>query len=156
MSYNRLLQSVQVATENLKKIPEEIKKIVEYCLKDEDNAWSKDTVELLVCYHIFKKTIITIYNDNHDIICVFMWYNCNTTDGLDFIKNWEEDKKDGDAIMLGFLKADNMNIVKAGILELIKIEPNVLHKQLTAIRKKGKEPKLIKYKNNFLHKLYKS
>ena len=55
MSYNRLLQSVQVATENLKKIPEEIKKIVEYCLKDEDNAWSKDTVELLVCYHIFKK-----------------------------------------------------------------------------------------------------
>jgi len=137
-------------------LPEETKKIVEYVSKDENNLWGKDVVELLVCYHIFKKTIITIYNDNHDIICVFMWYNCNTTDGWDFIKNWEEDKKDGDAIMLGFLKADNMNIVKGGILELVKIEPNFLHKQLTAIRKKGKEPRLIKYKNNFLHKLLKS
>ena len=135
--------------------PKDVKKIADYCLKNEDNAWTRDTVELLISYHIAKKTIIIIYNDKHDIICVFMWYNCNTTDKWDFIKNWEEDKKDGDAIMLGFLKADNMNIVKAGLLELIKLEPDILHKQLTSIRKKGGLPRFIKYKNNFLKKLLK-
>ena len=84
-----------------------------------------------------------------------MWYNCNTTDQWEFIKNWEEDKKDGDAIMLGFLKANNMNTVKVALLELIKLEPSVLHKQLTSIRKKGGSPRFIKYKNNFLKKILK-
>ena len=31
--------------------PEKIKKIADYCLKDEDNAWTRDTVELLISYH---------------------------------------------------------------------------------------------------------
>ena len=48
-----------------------------------------------------------------------------------------------------------MNIVKAGLLELIKLEPDILHKQLTSIRKKGGLPRFIKYKNNFLKKLLK-
>ena len=93
----------------------------------------------MVTYHMFKKTISVVYEDDQ-VVGVHMWYNCNYDDGWDFIKNWEEDRKDGDTVFLAFLFADNKKIMKKLAIDLIEKEPSVLTKNLISIRQRHGHP----------------
>ena len=91
-------------------IPKEVEKIVGYCIRKENGKvfddWGEDIITTMVTYHMMKKTI-SVIKDGDEVVGVHMWYNCNYDDGWDFIKNWEEDKPNGDTVFLAFLFADN-------------------------------------------------
>jgi len=137
--------------------PEHVEKIVKYCIKKENgkvfDGWGENIITTMVTYHISKKTISVIY-DKDEVVGVHMWYNCNHEKGWDFIRDWEEDDPNGDAIFLAFLFAENRQILKELTLDLIEKEPNVLIKKLIGIRNRYGVPTKIdlslKYLNKFL------
>ena len=140
----------------LKGIPKTVKDIVGYCIRKENGKvfddWDKDVITTMVTYHMFKKTISVVYEDDQ-VVGVHMWYNCNYDDGWDFIKNWEEDKKDGDTVFLAFLFADNKIVMKKLAIDLIEKEPSVLTKNLISIRQRHGGPERVEYSLKFLKKL---
>ena len=84
-----------------------------------------------------------------------MWYNCDYDDGWGFICNWEEDKPEGDTILLAFFFADNIKYIKRGIKKLLKKEPAVLTKKLTGYRLKHFNPEKVDFPNRLFDKFLK-
>ena len=136
--------------------PKKVKDIVGYCIRKENGKvfddWDEGVITTMVAYHLAKDTISVIYEDD-EVVGVHMWYNCNYDDGWDFIKNWEEDRKDGDTVFLAFLFADNKKIMKKLAIDLIEKEPSVLTKNLISIRQRHGSPERVEYSLKFLKKL---
>ena len=136
--------------------PKKVKDIVGYCIRKENGKvfddWDEGVITTMVAYHLAKDTISVIYEDDK-VVGVHMWYNCNYDDGWDFIKNWEEDRKDGDTVFLAFLFADNKKIMKKLAIDLIEKEPSVLTKNLISIRQRHGSPERVEYSLKFLKKL---
>ena len=140
-------------------IPKEVEKIVGYCIKKENGKvfddWGEDIITTMVTYHMMKKTISVVY-DGDEVVGVHMWYNCNYDDGWDFIKNWEEDKPNGDTVFLAFLFADNKEAMRKLTIDLIEREPDVLTKNIISIRQRNGGPARVEYSLKFLKKLLKA
>ena len=141
-------------------VPPKVQKIVRYCLLNENGKvfedWDKEVIETMVTYHIVKKTIITKYDDKGDIIGVLMWYVCDNNDGWEFVKNWEEDKEDGDTIFLAFLFSDGIEVVKELVLDIIRQEPDILTKKIIGIRQRNGIPTRVDYTLKLFNKILKS
>ena len=124
-------------------VPKEVEKIVGYCIRKENGKvfddWGEDIITTMVTYHMMKKTISVVY-DGDEVVGVHMWYNCNYDDGWDFIKNWEEDKPNGDTVFLAFLFADNKEAMRKLTIDLIEREPDVLTKNIISIRQRNGGP----------------
>jgi hypothetical protein len=140
-------------------IPKEVEKIVGYCIRKENGKvfddWGEDIITTMVTYHMMKKTISVVY-DGDEVVGVHMWYNCNYDDGWDFIKNWEEDKPNGDTVFLAFLFADNKEAMRKLTIDLIEREPDVLTKNIISIRQRNGGPERVEYSLKFLKKLLKA
>ena len=140
-------------------VPKEVKKIAKYCIKRENGKVfrneTEDTIQTIIFYHIAKKTIIVEKDKKDNVKGVLMWYNCNYDDGWDFICNWEEDKPEGDTILLAFFFADNIKYIKRGIKKLLKQEPAVLTKKLTGYRLKHFNPEKVDFPNRLFDKFLK-
>lgn len=139
--------------------PKEVEKIVGYCIRKENGKvfddWGEDIITTMVTYHMMKKTISVVY-DGDEVVGVHMWYNCNYEDGWDFIKNWEEDKPNGDTVFLAFLFADNKEAMRKLTIDLIEKEPDVLTKNIISIRQRNGGPERVEYSLKFLKKLLKA
>jgi hypothetical protein len=139
--------------------PKEVEKIVGYCIRKENGKvfddWGEDIITTMVTYHMMKKTISVVY-DGDEVVGVHMWYNCNYEDGWDFIKNWEEDKPNGDTVFLAFLFADNKEAMRKLTIDLIEREPDVLTKNIISIRQRNGGPERVEYSLKFLKKLLKA
>ena len=139
-------------------IPKEIKKIVGYCIRKENGkvfeGMDEDTITTMVTYHFFKKTISVIYEDE-EVVGVHMWYNCNYTDDFSFIENWEEDREDGDTIFMAFLFAESNDVMKKLIHDFMDKEPDMLTKNLVAMRKKGGYPRRLDISRKYFSKILK-
>jgi hypothetical protein len=140
-------------------IPKEVEKIVGYCIRKENGKvfddWGEDIITTMVTYHMMKKTISVVY-DGDEVVGVHMCYNCNYDDGWDFIKNWEEDKPNGDTVFLAFLFADNKEAMRKLTIDLIEREPDVLTKNIISIRQRNGGPERVEYSLKFLKKLLKA
>ena len=159
MPYNRLLQSVQVALENRTQRDAllAMDEIVDFCLDHENGKvfrdWDKELIRLMVAYHWAKKTIIVHYNDDNNVQCVFMWYNCNEEDGWEFINNWEEDREDGDSIFLAFLFAEGKDAFKELTQDFLSRCPEALEKNKISIRPRNGLPTRVQYDNRLFKKI---
>jgi len=141
-------------------VPDEVKKITEYCIKKENGKVfpneTKETINAIVFYHIAKETIIIEKDQEGNVVGVVMWYNCNYDDGWEFIREWTEDRQEGDAIFIAFLFAESREILKALTLNLISVEPNVLIKKLIGIRQRRGVPVKIDLSVKYFNKLLKA
>lgn len=139
--------------------PVQVEKIVGYCIKKENGKvfddWGEDIITTMVAYHMMKNTISVVY-DGDEVVGVHMWYNCNYEDGWEFIRDWEEDRKDGDAIFLAFLFAENRKVLKQLTLDLLAKEPDVLIKKLIGIRHRHGLPTKVDLSTKYFNKLLKA
>jgi hypothetical protein len=136
-----------------------INKITDY-LQDNDNGkvlpgWDWEHTQVLVGYHLAKETISVIIDDFGNISGIFMWYRCDEDDGWEFIKNWEPDKPDGNAIFLAFILADNTEAFKKLICDIIAKEPDVLTHKLTTLRERKGGVRKVKYDLRVFNKILK-
>ena len=138
-------------------VPDEVKKITKYCIEKENGKVfpqeEEGTINTIIFYHITKNTIITVKDNDGNVIGVVMWYNCDYEDGWDFVLNWEEDKKDGDTVFIAFLFAENRKVLKKLTADLIKKEPDVLTKKLIGIRQRRGIPTKIDLSVKYFNKL---
>jgi hypothetical protein len=100
-------------------------------------------------------TYVESDNENN-IQGVFMWYNCHKDDQWSFVYNWDEDKKDGDAIFMAFLFASNTDAWKQMLLKFIEIEPDCLIKKLIGVRHRKGNPTRVEYSTKLFTKILKS
>lgn len=137
-------------------VPNEVQKITKYCIDRENGKVfrneTEETIQTIVFYHIAKKTIIVEKDEDNNVKGVLMWYNCDYDDGWDFICNWEEDKPEGDTILLAYFFADNIKYIKRGIGKLLQKEPNVLTKKLTGYRLRQFNPQKVDFPNRLFDK----
>ena len=84
-----------------------------------------------------------------------MWYNCDYTWDFSFIENWEEDKEDGDTIFMAFLFAESNDVMKELIHDFIDKEPDMLIKNLVAMREKGGYPRRVDVSKKYFSKILK-
>jgi len=137
-------------------VPNEVQKITKYCIDRENGKVfrneTEETIQTIVFYHIAKKTIIVEKDEDNNVKGVLMWYNCDYDDGWDFICNWEEDKPEGDTILLAYFFADNIKYIKRGIEKLLQKEPNVLTKKLTGYRLRQFNPQKVDFSNRLFDK----
>lgn len=138
-------------------VPDEVKKITKYCREKENGKVfpqeEEATIHTIIFYHITKNTIITVKDNDGNVIGVVMWYNCDYEDGWDFVLNWEEDKKDGDTVFIAFLFAENRKVLKKLTADLIEKEPDVLTKKLIGIRQRRGIPTKIDLSVKYFNKL---
>ena len=137
-------------------VPNEVQKITKYCIDRENGKVfrneTEETIQTIVFYHIAKNTIIVEKDEDNNVKGVFMWYNCDYDDGWDFICNWEEDKPEGDTILIAYFFADNIKYIKRGIEKLLQKEPNVLTKKLTGYRLRQFNPQKVDFPNRVFDK----
>ena len=137
-----------------------VDRIVDYCIENENGKvfedWDRETLRQLVAYHQAKETIIALWDNENNLQGVFMWYNCNEDDQWSFVYNWDEDKKDGDAIFMAFLFASNTSAWKQMVLKFIQIEPDCLTKKLLGVRLRKGSPTRVKYSTKIFAKILKS
>ncbi len=137
-------------------VPNEVQKITKYCIDRENGKVfrneTEETIQTIVFYHIAKKTIIVEKDEDNNVKGVLMWYNCDYDDGWDFRCNWEEDKQEGDTILLAYFFADNIKYIKRGIEKLLQKEPNVLTKKLTGYRLRQFNPQKVDFPNRLFDK----
>ena len=159
MSYNRLLQSVQVALENRtqKNAILAMDEVVDFCIQHENGKvfqdWDQELIRLMVAYHWAKQTLIVHYNEDTSVRGVFMWYNCNEDDGWEFINNWEADREDGDSIFLAFLFAEGKDAFKQLTQDFVDKCPEVLTKNKIGLRYRSGFPKRVNYDNRLFKKI---
>jgi len=131
---------------------------VGYCIRKENgkvfNGMTEDTITTMVTYHLFKKTISVIY-EGEEVVGVHMWYNCDYTDDFSFIENWEEDKEDGDTIFMAFLFAESNDVMKKLIHDFMDKEPDMLTKNLLAMRERGGYPRRLDVSRKYFTKILK-
>ena len=137
-----------------------VDRIVDYCVENENGKvfedWDRETLRQLVAYHQAKGTIIALSDNENNIQGVFMWYNCNEDDQWSFVYNWDEDRKDGDAIFMAFLFASNTSAWKQMLLKFIEIEPDCLIKKLIGVRHRKGSPTRVEYSTKIFAKILKS
>ena len=137
-------------------VPKKVKDIVGYCIRKENGKvfddWDEGVITTMVAYHLAKDTISVIYEDD-EVVGVQMWYNCNYDDGWDFIKNWEEDRADGDTVFLAFLFADNRDVMQQLAIDLLQRNSDIENKKLISIRQRNGGPERVEYPQKFLKKL---
>jgi len=159
MSYNRLLQSVQVALQNRNQAGAllAMDEVVDFCIQHENGKvfqdWDKELIRLMVAYHWAKQTLIVHYNEDTSIRGVFMWYNCNEDDGWEFINNWEADREDGDSVFLAFLFAEGEGAFKELTQDFVDKCPEVLTKNKIGLRYRNGFPKRVNYDNRLFKKI---
>ena len=117
--------------------------------------WGEDIITTMVMYHLSKKTISVIY-DCGEVVGVHMWYNCSYDDGWEFIREWIEDRKNGDTVFLAFLFAENRKVLKELTLDLLAKEPDVLTKKLIGIRHRHGVPTKVDLSLKYFNKLLKA
>ena len=137
-------------------VPKKVKDIVGYCIRKENGKvfddWDEGVITTMVAYHLAKDTISVIYEDD-EVVGVHMWYNCNYDDGWDFIKNWEQDRADGDTVFLAFLFADNRDVMQQLAIDLLQKNLDIENKKLISIRQRNGGPERVENPQNFLKKL---
>lgn len=136
-----------------------VDKVTDYCIENENGKvfddWNRETLRQLVAYHQFKGTLIVLSNADREVAGVFMWYNCNKDDGWSFVFNWEEDKKEGDAVFMAFLFASSTRAWKKMAINFIEKEPDCLCKQLIGSRHRKGQPTKVYYTNKILSRILK-
>ena len=156
---NPLLQSVQLALQNAtqKEALVYIDKVVDFCIEKENgkvlDGWPRDLIQLLVAYHMAKDTFIAEQDSEGNILGVFMWYNCDEDDDWFFIKNWEADKKNGNAIFLAFIFSEDKQSFQGITRQFIVKCPEVMYKKLISIRYKNRAPTKVEYSNKLFKKI---
>tara|TARA_R110002050_G_scaffold111022_2_gene224123 strand:+ start:5109 stop:5591 length:483 start_codon:yes stop_codon:yes gene_type:complete len=156
---NPLLQSVQLALQSVEQEEalKQVDKAVKFCIKHENgkvfDGWDEDLIRLMVAYHWAKKTLIVHKNEDKTIRGVFMWYNCDKSDGWNFVNNWEPDKEDGDSIFMAFLFADGKDSFKELTKDFINKCPEALTKNKIGLRYRNGFPKRILYTNKLFKKI---
>lgn len=156
---NPLLQSVQVALQNgtQKQVLQTVEDIVDFCIKHENgkvlDGWERDTIKLLVAYHMAKDTLLVGYDADNKIDGVFMWYHCNSDDDWFMVYDWDADKPDGDAIFMAFVYAANKEALKKLTANFILKCPEAYTKQLLGIRYRQGSPKRVKYTTKLFQKI---
>jgi hypothetical protein len=137
-----------------------VDRIVDYCIENENGKvfedWDKETLRQLVAYHQAKGTLIALADDEANIQGVFMWYNCDKDEQWSFVYNWNEDKKDGDAIFMAFLFASNTSAWKQMLLTFIEREPDCLTKKLLGVRHRQGKPTRVEYTTKLFAKILKA
>ena len=137
-----------------------VDRIVDYCIKNENGKvfedWDRETLRQLVAYHQAKGTLIALADDEANIQGVFMWYNCDSDYQWSFIYNWDEDKKDGDAIFMAFLFASSTSAWKQMVLKFIEREPDCLWKNLIGVRHRKGNPTRVEYTTKLFSKILKA
>lgn len=157
MSHNNLLSSVQVALRsgNQPEAVQWIDSIVDFCIKHENgkvfDGWEREDVQLMVAYHIAKKTLIYVHEDG-EIKGVFMWYNCNHDDNWNFVQDWTPDRPDGDSVFLAFLFSESTPYFKE-LTELFLKSEDTADKRLLGIRYRNGFPKRVEYKPELFKKI---
>jgi hypothetical protein len=138
-----------------------LEEVADFCMNEANFSvigdWGREVVVQLVGYHMAKDTLTVIRDkDSGEVSGVNMWYLCNSTDGKDFLLNWEPDTPNGDTILLAFTFASNTSAFKQIALELIRKEPDVLTKKLKSLRTKGGEDGvLVDYDLRLFNKILK-
>jgi hypothetical protein len=159
MHLNPLLQSVQLALQNAtqKDALRLIDEIVEFCIKHENgkvfDEWDEKLIRLMVAYHWAKGTLTTRYDAKGNLKGVFMWYNCNESDGWEFINNWESDREEGDSIFLAFLFAEDKQAFKDLTRDFLRKCPEAMEKKLLGLRYRSEFPKRVTYTNKLFKKI---
>lgn len=160
MVKNDLLSSVHTALKNgtQKEALQVIDKIVNFCIEHENgkvfDGWDRETIRLMVAYHYAKGTIIVIFDDS-EVKGVFMWYNCDSKDGWDFVQDWHPDREDSDSIFLAFLFASDTETFKELTKNFISIHPNYSQKKLIGIRYRKGFPTRVEYDSKLFNKILK-
>ena len=156
---NPLLQSVQVALQNAQQQEaiDFINKVVDFCIEHENgkvlDGWPRDSIQLLVAYHMAKHTFLFEQDEEGNIEGVFMWYNCDVDDDWMFVQNWIQDDPDGNAIFMAFVFADNTNAFKRITHNFIIKCPEVMQKKLLGIRHRKGEPTRVEYTPRLFNKI---
>ncbi len=159
MHLNPLLQSVQLALQNATQQDalRLIDGIVGFCVKHENgkvfDEWDEKLIRLMVAYHWAKGTLTTRYDAKGNLKGVFMWYNCNESDGWEFINNWESDREEGDSIFLAFLFAEDKQAFKDLTRDFLRKCPEAMEKKLLGLRYRSGFPKRVTYTNKLFKKI---
>ena len=116
-----------------------------------DEYNTDEDVQLMVAYHIAKKTLIYVHEDG-EIKGVFMWYNCNHDDNWNFVQDWTPDRPDGDSVFLAFLFSESTPYFKE-LTELFLESEDTADKRLLGIRYRNGFPKRVEYKPELFKKI---
>ena len=137
---NPILQSVQIAIKDGTQVEAiaYIDKLVDFCIANENGRvlpnWSRELIQLLVAYHMAKDTIIVEQDTNDEVEGLVMWYNCDEDADESLINQWEPDKKEGNAIFIGFLNAINTSAFKSMNRKFLALCPEAMHKKIIMMR----------------------
>jgi hypothetical protein len=136
-----------------------VDKVTEYCIENENgkvfDGWPRESLRQLIAYHQFKGTLIVLSDNDKNVVGVFMWYNCDLDDNWQFVYNWEEDDKNGNAIFLAFLFASSTAAWKRLAISFIEKEPDCLHKRLLGSRHRKGQPTKVYYTQKILTRILK-
>lgn len=156
---NPLLQSVQVALQagHQKQFLQMVEDIVDFCIEHENGkvleGWERETIRLLVAYHMAKETLLVSYDQDQKIDGVFMWYNCNSDDDWFMVYDWDADKPEGDAIFMAFVYAANNEAFKKLTANFMVKCPEAQTKKLLGIRYRQGSPKRVEYTPKLFQKI---
>lgn len=125
---NELLYSVVAALERgtQREALAFIDAVTDFCVENENEkvfgGWGRETIRLLVAYHLAKGTLITQVREGK-ITAMFMWYRLNESDGWEFIHEWKPDRPEGDSLFLAFLHATDNASFRQIVLDFLQQEP---------------------------------
>lgn len=156
---NQLAYAVALAIEknNQVEMINLVDRVTDYCIENENgevfDGWDREIIRIMIAYHIAKDTCIIDIGEDGTIHGVVMWYNCNSSDGWNFVKNWEMDRPYGDAIFIAFLFSDGPDSLKKLCANFIVREPSALRKQIIGLRYRKGVPHKVKYRNSVFKKV---
>lgn len=136
---NELLQSVVLALEKgtQREALAYIDAVTDFAVANESDkvfgGWGRETIRLLVAYHLAKGTLLTQAREGK-ITALFMWYRLNEGDGWEFIHEWKADRPEGDSLFMAFLHATDNPSFKAIVIDFLKKEPLALTLKLFGSR----------------------
>ena len=137
---NPLLQSVQLALQSATQTEAlaYIDKVADFCIEQENGRvlpdWPRESIRLLVAYHMAKDTITVVHDADGDVAGTMVWYRCNDDDDDSFFLNWEADREDGNAVLTALLFAKDNNTFKQIIRNFISKCPEVTYKKIMGFR----------------------
>lgn len=155
---NSLVHSVakSLTSGNQPEVINLVSKVADFCIENENGevfaGWEKETIELMIAYHLAKGTCI-IDMDDSGVHGIVMWYNCDYDDSWEFVTSWTEDKPEGDSIFIAFLFSDSSNTLKKMCATLVWNEPNVLTKRIIGLRYRNGVPTKVDYPNSVFRRV---
>ena len=156
---NQLLQSVQLALQSAtqKEALAYIDKVTDFCIEQENGRvlpdWPRESIRLLVAYHMAKDTITVVHDADGDVAGTLVWYRCNDDDDNSFFLNVEPDRKDGNAIFAALLFAKDTSTFKQIIRNFVLKCPEVMYKKTIGLRRRTGGDRRVEFPTKFFNKI---